>query len=331
MGAIISFYVVSDDDHIEVVVGRHADVAEVFRDVARFSSEMPKGRGFEKFDKFMGVQTLAQTDGEPHDRIRRLLMPAFSSRSMLRLEGRITEIVDGMLDRIARKGTKFDGIGDYAANIIVAALLDAMLHLDEEQKGVFLALHAELFPLTTYTKAGEAYPPDCVAAFQRAREMVERIIIKRRDNPGDDFISELILARDQGDKLDDEELFNQAFTVCGAALSATSRAMGGVLYTIYTHRDQLGILLDDLEPLDSERRRGMFALRSGRLLYVSAHRHLRYRARRDENSQGHDRAPLAAGGESRPAGLSGPFALRCAPRSAPDSSLRLRRASLHRQ
>ena len=234
------FYVLSEG-HVEVVVGRYADVSEVFKDTARFSSELPKGHGFEKFDKFMGVQTLAQTDGEPHSRIRKLLSPAFSARSLARLEGRITSVVDQMLDRIERKGNDFDGMADYGAMIIVGALLDAMLNLNADQKNVFLALH-EVLPLTTYAKAGEAYPAECVAAFARARDMVARIIDERRANPGDDFISELIAARDDGDKLNDEELFNQTFTVCGAALSATSRAMGGVLYTLYSHAEQLEIL-----------------------------------------------------------------------------------------
>jgi cytochrome P450 len=246
------FYVAADD-HMEVVVGRYPDVLEVFKDTTRFSSELPNGRGFEKFDKFMGVQTLAQTDGEPHSRIKKLLTPAFSMHSLTRLEGRITAIVDELLERIEHKGNAFDGMADFGAQIIGAALLDAMLDLNAPQKKVFHDLH-EVLPLTTYTKAGEPYPPECVAAFARAREMVQRIIDERRANPGEDFISELIAARDEGDKLNDEELFNQTFTVCGAALSATSRAMGGVLYTLYSHPDQMRILIGepDLIPIAIE-------------------------------------------------------------------------------
>ncbi len=234
------FYIVNEE-YTEVICGRYADAAEVFTDTVRFSSVLPKTRGFEKFDKFMGIQVLAQMDGEAHDRLRKLLMPAFSTTSLERLESRITAIVDAMLDRIAAKGHEFDGMADYGAMIIVGALLDAMLNLNDAQKEVFLALH-EVLPLTTFTKAGESYPPECVAAFDRAKDMVAQIIEERRANPGEDFISELIAARDLGDKLSDEELFNQTFTVCGAALSATSRAMGGVMHTLYSHPEQMAIL-----------------------------------------------------------------------------------------
>jgi cytochrome P450 len=235
------FYVLSNGPP-QVVCGRYAHVHEVFADTERFSSEMPKGPGFEQFDKFMGVQFITQMDGEQHARIRRLLMPAFSSRRLAQLEARITEIIDGMLDKIERGGNDFDGMEDYGAQLVVGALLNAMVNLDERQKEIFLAFH-EVLPLTTYTKRGEPFAPECVRAFDRAAELVHEIIAERRGRPGPDFISDLILARDQGDKLTDRELFDQIFTICGAALSATSRAAGGALYTLYSHPDQLAELI----------------------------------------------------------------------------------------
>jgi cytochrome P450 len=235
------FYVLSNGPP-QVVCGRYAHVHEVFADTERFSSEMPKGPGFEQFDKFMGVQFITQMDGERHARIRRLLMPAFSSRRLAQLEARITEIIDGMLDNIEHGGNDFDGMADYGAQLVVGALLNAMVNLDECQKEIFLAFH-EVLPLTTYTKPGQPFAPECVRAFDRAADLVLEIIAERRRQPGPDFISDLIMARDQGDKLTDRELFDQIFTICGAALSATSRAAGGALYSLYSHPDQLAELI----------------------------------------------------------------------------------------
>jgi cytochrome P450 len=235
------FYVFSSGPP-QVVCGRYADVQDVFSDTERFSSELPRGRGFEQYDKFMGVQFVTQMDGERHARIRRLLMPAFSSRSLSRLEARITEIIEGMLDKIERGGNDFDGMQDYGAQLVVGALLTAMANLDERQKEIFLAFH-EVLPLTTYTKPGEPFAPECVQAFDRAAQLVREIIADRRANPRTDFINDLVTARDQGDKLTDRELFDQIFTICGAALSATSRAAGGALFTLYSHPDQLAELI----------------------------------------------------------------------------------------
>ena len=237
------FYVLSFGP-AQVICGRYADVQEIFFDTERFSSELPRGHGFEQFDKFMGVQFITQMDGERHARIRRLLMPAFSARSLSRLETRIVEIIDGMLDKIEAGGNEFDGMQDYGAQLVVGALLTAMANLDESQKEIFLAFH-EVLPLTTYTKPGEPFAPQCVRAFERAAQLVREIIAQRRAHPQPDFINDLITARDQGDKLTDRELFDQIFTICGAALSATSRAAGGALYTLYSHPDQLAELIAD--------------------------------------------------------------------------------------
>lgn len=226
----------------QVVCGRYADVQQVFADTERFSSEMPRGPGFEQFDKFMGVQFITQMDGERHGRIRRLLLPAFSARSLGRLESRIGEIIEGMLDRIEAGGNTFDGMQDYGAQLVVGALLTAMANLDERRKKIFVAFH-EVLPRTTYTKPGEPFAPECVAAFAKAAEAVNELIAERRANPREDFINDLITARDQGDKLTDRELFDQIFTICGAALSATSRAAGGALYMLYSHPDQLAELI----------------------------------------------------------------------------------------
>jgi cytochrome P450 len=236
------FYVLSNGPP-QVICGRYADVHEVFSDPVRFSSEVPRTRrGYEQFNKFMGVEIVAQIDGERHARIRRLLMPAFSSHSLARIKARITEIIDGMLDAIERRGNAFDGMEDYGAQLVVGALLTAMINLDERRKAVFLAFH-DVLPLTTYTKPGDPFPPECVRAYDDAAELVNEIIAERRANPGPDIISALIQARDQDDKLTDRELFDQVFTLCGAALSATNRAAGGALLTLYTHPQQLGELI----------------------------------------------------------------------------------------
>ena len=235
------FYVLSSGPP-QVVCGRYADVHEVFSDTGRFSSELPRVRGFEQFDKFMGVQFITQMDGERHARIRRLLMPAFSSRSLALLEARIEEIIEGMLDRIEAGGDEFDGMRDYGAQLVVGALLTAMANLNERQKEIFLAFH-EVLPRTTYTRPGEPFAPECVRAFDRAANLVHEIIAQRRSNPRADFINDLITARDEGDRLTDRELFDQIFTICGAALSATSRAAGGALYTLYSHPEQLAELV----------------------------------------------------------------------------------------
>jgi cytochrome P450 len=183
-------------------------------------------------------------DGAQHARVRRLLMPAFSSRRIAQLEERIAAIVERMLDRIEANGPRFDGMKDYGAHLVVDALLEAMINMDARRKAIFVAFH-DLIPGTTYVKPGETWAPELRRAFDRTMEEIRVIIDERRVTPREDFISDLVNARDQGDKLNDRELFDQIFGICGASLSATSRAAGGALYLLYTHDEQRRELIRD--------------------------------------------------------------------------------------
>ena len=237
------FYVLGSG-HPQVIVGRYADVHKVFSDTETFASEMPRGPGWEQFNKIMDAQFVTQMDGSQHARVRRLLMPAFSSRRIEQLKATITQMVDGMLDRMEAQGPDFDAMEDYGAHLVVDALLTAMVNMDERRKAIFVAFH-DLIPGTTYVKPGESWAPELRQAFDRTMEEIKVIIEERRIAPREDFISDLVNARDAGDKLTDRELFDQIFGVCGASLSATSRAAGGALYLLYTHDDQRQQLIAD--------------------------------------------------------------------------------------
>jgi cytochrome P450 len=228
----------------QVVVGRYVDVHKVFSDTQTFASEMPRGPGWEQFNKIMDAQFVTQMDGEQHARVRRLLTPAFSSRRIEQLQESITGIVDGMLNRIEADGPAFDGMKDYGALLVVDALLGAMVNMNERRKAIFVAFH-DLIPGTTYVKPGEPWSPELRRAFDRTMEEIKEIIDERRLSPRQDFISDLVNARDAGDKLNDRELFDQIFGICGASLSATSRAAGGALHLLYTHDDQRHQLIRD--------------------------------------------------------------------------------------
>jgi cytochrome P450 len=94
----------------QVIVGRYADVHDGFSDAERFASELPKGTGYEQYDKFMGLSFLTQTDGAQHARLRRLLIPAFSAHRMEQIESSITTIVEGLLDAMERSGREQETI-----------------------------------------------------------------------------------------------------------------------------------------------------------------------------------------------------------------------------
>jgi cytochrome P450 len=225
----------------QVIVGRYADVHEVFSDAERFASELPKGPGYEQYDKFMGLTFLTQTDGAQHARLRRLLVPAFSAHRMEQIESSITAIVEGMLDDIERTGPEFDGMAQYGAKLVIGALVSTMMGLNEEQQQVLID-YQEVLPLATARKPGEPYPVEYESVARRTAELVEFTIAERRAGHRADFLNDLVQARDRGDKLSDEELFGMIYGLFGS-IAATSRSAGGALYTLYSHPGELAQLI----------------------------------------------------------------------------------------
>jgi len=236
------FYVLNNGPP-QVIVGRYSDVQEVFTDPVRFSSQVPRGRGYEQFDKFVGGQFITQMDGAQHSRLRRLLMGAFSTRRLAQLEASITHIINGLLDDIERNGQQFDAMSQYATQLVVGVLLTAMMNLDQEQRRILLDFQ-EVQPLMTNTRPGEPFAPAVMAAYQKMADLIRNLIKDRRTKPRSDFLGDLVVARDQDDRLDDRELFDMIFGV-SAALATTPRSSSGAIFTLFTHPDQLRQLIKD--------------------------------------------------------------------------------------
>ena len=236
------FYVLNNGPP-QVIVGRYRDVQEVFTDPVRFSSQVPRGPGYEQFDKFVGGQFITQMDGAQHARLRRLLMGAFSTKRLAQLETSITQIINCLLDDIERTGPQFDAMSQYATQLVVGVLLTSMMNLDPNQRQVLLNFQ-EVQPAMTATKPGEPFAPAVMAAYQKMADLIRYLIEDRRTNPRSDFLGDLVVARDEDDRLDDRELFDMIFGV-SAALATTPRTSSGAILTLYTHRDQLQQLIHD--------------------------------------------------------------------------------------
>lgn len=216
-----------------VVVGKYEQCREVLLDSETYRCELPKQEGYEKFDKFLGVRSLAQMDGEDHRRIRRLMTPAFSPKALVALESEAEKVVDGLLDAIEARGGQYcDGVREFGSQLLDGILLTSMLRLDEERKRIFHEMH-RVIPLTAAVRPGEPFPDECVTAFAAARDTINALMEERGKNPGDDLISTLVLARDEGDRLSADELFDVVFTICVAALSGTARTMGRTMYGLF--------------------------------------------------------------------------------------------------
>ncbi|GAA4638546.1 cytochrome P450 [Actinoallomurus vinaceus] len=171
------------------------------------------------------------TEKDVHDRMRRLLAPAFSARRMRALSGHVQELLDGLLGRMEEQGPPADLHASLSVPLPIQVICE-LLGVPLADRDHFRALAEEMTDLTD---------PDRSAAARTAMEEYSHGIVKtKRDHPGEDVYSDLATA----DLPDDE-----VATIAGGLLFAghettVNRIDGGVVLLLH-NPEQLEALKRD--------------------------------------------------------------------------------------
>jgi cytochrome P450 len=162
-------------------------------------------------------QRLARPFGEPgflfldppdHTRLRGLAQKAFAPKVIKALESDIVAMVDGLLDAIELAGD-MDVVADLAYPLPVAVIcrLLGVPMADEPQFSRASALLAQgLDPFVALTGATAENSDALMEAGLWLRQYLRELIEHRRGSPGEDLISALIAAEEDGDQLTSEEI-----------------------------------------------------------------------------------------------------------------------------
>ena len=147
-------------------------------------------------------------DPPDHTRLRKLVSKAFVPKVVNELTPHITDLVDGMLDRVAERG-RFDLIGDLAHPLpvtVICRLLGVPLDDEAEFSRASALLAEALDPFFAVTGEAKDGMNERIAAGQWLREYLHGLIDERRSRPGDDLMSRLIAVEESGDQLTEEEI-----------------------------------------------------------------------------------------------------------------------------
>ena len=188
-----------------------------------------------------GALNISMLDRDPpdHTRLRRLVMKAFTAKSIAALEPKVTALVDEALDRIA-DGGQVDLIDELAFPLPFAVI--------SEMLGTPPTDHVRLRELSgTLVRSLEVVnDPELIRAIAAAdielTAMVRDIIAWKRDNPADDLLTALIAAEDDGDQLTDEELVAQVLLLYVAGHETTVNLIGNGVVALLHNPDQLALL-----------------------------------------------------------------------------------------
>ncbi|WP_406503859.1 cytochrome P450 [Streptomyces sp. NBC_00212] len=222
------------------LVLRESDVRAGLADPRLSVNKAHAGNGYKGFSLPPALDAnLLNIDPDDHMRLRRLVSKAFTPRYVegmrQQIEGASEQLADAFAERL-----KADGAVDLItafANLLPVALIGDLLAVPEADRHAFAGW------VTTMLDPGSS--GELVAAIGRIHRFLLDLVADRRAEPGDDLLSELIAARDEGDRLSEDELVSLAFLILMAGSENTQHVISGGLLVLLDHPDQLAVLRAD--------------------------------------------------------------------------------------
>ncbi len=187
--------------------------------------------------------SLLSVEPPEHTRYRKLVSSVFTPRAVARMREMVQETADRLLDDLTAGGVEVDIVDKYCAQLPVAVISNILGVPDSDRARVL--------------EFGEMAAPslDIGLSWKQFNQVEKGLegfdawlgdhLAELRKNPGNDLMSQLIAATEDGIGLNDEELRSTAGLVLAAGFETTVNLLGSGIRLLLDHPDQLQILTRD--------------------------------------------------------------------------------------
>ena len=186
--------------------------------------------------------SILDTEGELHDRLRKAVFRMFTPARVNQLQGFIQGFIDRQIDALGSV-KEFDFIEDLVAPA-PGFVIGEMLGVPEPDRPRLRAWSEDIV---------QFFEPERTVAHQGLAERATTefaayladLAAMRREQPGDDLISEMIAWRDGAERLNQDELVSNAMMVLMAGHGSTIDALGNGMLALLRHPEQVAALKAD--------------------------------------------------------------------------------------
>jgi cytochrome P450 len=236
---------------------RYDDIAAALRD-PRLSSEWTKKGGLpgvsarhraapDLADPFVRAQQVVlhsfnMKDPPAHTRVRQLVQQAFGRAAVDEQRGRVTELVDGSVDRGLEQGV-LDAVTELAFPLTIT-IASEMIGIPSDARIAFRASFEDTERLGDPTATAEQVTA-AKAALVWQLDFIAEVVAERRRVPQADLVTALVQAEESGETLTDEEILAALLTIYTAAGTTTERMISSGLLLLLQHPYQLQALRTD--------------------------------------------------------------------------------------
>ncbi|MFD6157136.1 cytochrome P450 [Nocardia sp. NPDC060256] len=182
---------------------------------------------------------MLNSDPPAHSRLRKMVNKAFTTRRVAALRPRIEEITAGLLDQMAEQ-EEVDLVAAFATPLPVTVICE-LLGVPFEDREDFQRWTKVLVGVGGGTSGVEERARCSAEMSQYLAELVQT----KRTDPGDDLLSGLTQAREDGDQLSEEELLGMAFLLLIAGHETTVNLIANGSYALLRNESQFRALRDD--------------------------------------------------------------------------------------
>jgi cytochrome P450 len=217
--------------------GGFDDVNRLLRD-RRFGRQnpagVPDGSGIGQdrthLRVFDGIEANSMLELEPpvHTRLRTLVNRAFVSRQVERLRPRVEALANELIDRF--EPGQVDLLPAFASPLPITIIAE-MLGVPVEMGPQLLDWSHRMVAMYMHGRTRETEETANRAA-RDFSDFLRRYVTERRKRPGDDLLSLLISAQEDGQKLSEDELVSSAILLLNAGHEATVHQTGNAVRSI---------------------------------------------------------------------------------------------------
>lgn len=188
--------------------------------------------------------SLLVTEPPDHTRYRKLVSRVFSVRAVERLRTRTQEIADELLDRLDPT-EPVDLVAAYCSLLPVTVIAE-ILGVPESERDKVLRFGAAAAPSLDLGVSWRQFR-EVEAALREFDAWLIAHLASLRRTPGDNLLSQLVTAQEDGVALTDAELRSTAGLVLAAGFETTVNLLGNGVSLLAGHPDQLKLLHDRVE------------------------------------------------------------------------------------
>jgi cytochrome P450 len=178
----------------------------------------------------MAAESLLYLDPPTHSRYRKIVSTQFTPRAVADLEDRVRQITDEVLAGIA-PADEIDLVDAITAPIPMLVIAE-LLGVPAEDHERFRRWSDAIMEAAT-----ELTPESAIQAVELLGYFAEHLA-QRRELPGDDLLSRLVLAEVDGERLSDAELLGFCMTLLVAGNETTRNLLSGGLLALHEHPEQ---------------------------------------------------------------------------------------------